>query len=344
MNGWKEERLKEGPCQNQKRKTNIMESDAIAERLLKKGFTKKQVFSAVTLFPKGGAANDFLSSLSSTERDEIEQRELKDILVDFERIPERQTTAICGAEWKVKCSNPFLKGSWACLHCGHSCHNDKNNDGSCSTCGQPSGDHPDRRAGERILFLLFSHLQPTHLAQIVVDYILHPHIRENLLPFYQHQWLDVMDSDGCWIDAQVLQVKDKRALIHYRGWKAHYDEWIDPVKDLHRVTFYQSHTYVSVWVKQRLFLAEYPLSSSLQPQNGLPSLSSLFTVQELELLTGKITMHVLDSNSIWYDGSILEHKVTRKTTLVLIAYQGWSAKFNEWIIFPSHRIITRFVE
>jgi len=42
-------------------------------------------------------------------------------------------------------------------------------------------------------------------------------------PFAPGAKLDCLDTVGSWLPAEILQ----RVLIHYIGWEAHYDEWID---------------------------------------------------------------------------------------------------------------------
>ena len=46
-----------------------------------------------------------------------------------------------------------------------------------------------------------------------------------LEPFFLNQWLDIKDTQNCWLEAQVIQPPDmKRNIIrvHYKGWKAKY--------------------------------------------------------------------------------------------------------------------------
>jgi len=40
------------------------------------------------------------------------------------------------------------------------------------------------------------------------------------------EWVDVEDTVGQWLEAQVIQVARGRAFIHYNNWPAHWDEWI----------------------------------------------------------------------------------------------------------------------
>lgn len=41
------------------------------------------------------------------------------------------------------------------------------------------------------------------------------------------QWLDVKDTIDQWLEAQVVQVRNNQAYVHYNGWANRWDEWID---------------------------------------------------------------------------------------------------------------------
>ena len=41
------------------------------------------------------------------------------------------------------------------------------------------------------------------------------------------QWLDAKDTIDQWIEAQVVQVRNNEAYIHYNGWGVRWDEYID---------------------------------------------------------------------------------------------------------------------
>ena len=45
------------------------------------------------------------------------------------------------------------------------------------------------------------------------------------------QWVDVKDTIEQWLEAQVIDLKDNRAYIHYNGWGTRWDEWIDMESD-----------------------------------------------------------------------------------------------------------------
>lgn len=41
------------------------------------------------------------------------------------------------------------------------------------------------------------------------------------------QWIDVKDTIDQWLEAQVVQVRNNQAFVHYNGWANRWDEWID---------------------------------------------------------------------------------------------------------------------
>jgi hypothetical protein len=45
--------------------------------------------------------------------------------------------------------------------------------------------------------------------------------------FYLGQYLDVKDSVNKWANAEVLYVRQDNIYIHYTGWSAKYDEYIN---------------------------------------------------------------------------------------------------------------------
>lgn len=40
------------------------------------------------------------------------------------------------------------------------------------------------------------------------------------------QWIDALDTVNQWLEAQVVEIQENRAFIHYNGWPSIWDEWI----------------------------------------------------------------------------------------------------------------------
>lgn len=41
------------------------------------------------------------------------------------------------------------------------------------------------------------------------------------------QWVDVKDTIDQWLEAEIIDISDNQAYVHYNGWGARWDEWID---------------------------------------------------------------------------------------------------------------------
>lgn len=72
------------------------------------------------------------------------------------------------------------------------------------------------------------------------------------------QWVDAKDTIDQWLEAQVVQIRDKfkdvkQALIHYNGWGSKWDEWIDFSSE--RIANFKTYTIQS---PNSLFLSPNP--------------------------------------------------------------------------------------
>lgn len=45
--------------------------------------------------------------------------------------------------------------------------------------------------------------------------------------FFLGQWLDVKDTVNQWLEATVMDIRNDSLFVHYNGWPARWDEWID---------------------------------------------------------------------------------------------------------------------
>jgi RNA binding activity-knot of a chromodomain len=41
------------------------------------------------------------------------------------------------------------------------------------------------------------------------------------------QWVDVKDTIDQWLEAQIINIQNNQAYVHYNGWGNRWDEWID---------------------------------------------------------------------------------------------------------------------
>ncbi|KAK1929302.1 Ubiquilin [Phytophthora citrophthora] len=58
--------------------------------------------------------------------------------------------------------------------------------------------------------------------------------------FFVGQWLDVKDTVNQWLESTVMAIEDGKVLIHYHGWPARWDEWIDFESD--RIAAFRTRT------------------------------------------------------------------------------------------------------
>ena len=54
------------------------------------------------------------------------------------------------------------------------------------------------------------------------------------------QWVDVKDTINQWLEAQIIDINDDKAYVHYNGWGTRWDEWIE-IKSP-RITVFRTHT------------------------------------------------------------------------------------------------------
>lgn len=53
-------------------------------------------------------------------------------------------------------------------------------------------------------------------------------------------WLDIKDTIDQWLEAQITQVREDAIYVHYNGWGARWDEWININSP--RIDIFRSHT------------------------------------------------------------------------------------------------------
>lgn len=60
---------------------------------------------------------------------------------------------------------------------------------------------------------------------------------------YIGQWIDVKDTIDQWLEAQVINIREGQAFVHYNGWGTRWDEWID--MNSPRIAVFRTHTVQS---------------------------------------------------------------------------------------------------
>ena len=138
-------------------------------------------------------------------------------------------------------------------------------------------------------------------------------------PFYFHQWLDVCDGEGEWLEGQVIEGQSSAIRVHYKGYKAKYDEWL----------FTSPHHPHSRRVA--------PLHSHTRPRFPLPT-RPLAPLHSL-LSSLPYNIDALDSADQWLPARLLSFDPS--TCLCHISYDGWSSTYDEWLPIDSYRIARR---
>jgi hypothetical protein len=78
------------------------------------------------------------------------------------------------------------------------------------------------------------------------------------------QWVDVKDTIDQWLEAQVIQIRNNLALVHYNGWGTRWDEWIEFSSP--RIAPFKTYTMQS---PSSVFLSPYPhvpCDANVEPQ------------------------------------------------------------------------------
>ena len=75
------------------------------------------------------------------------------------------------------------------------------------------------------------------------------------------EWVDVKDTINQWLEAQVIKVQNNKAYVHYNGWGARWDEWIEFSSP--RMRNFKTYTL------------QTPLSFSVSPYPAIPCDSNI---------------------------------------------------------------------
>lgn len=99
------------------------------------------------------------------------------------------------------------------------------------------------------------------------------------------QWVDVKDTINQWLEAQVVEIRNNKAFIHYNGWGTRWDEWIE--MNSPRIALFRTHT---VQASASNYLSPFPNSPPDTTQNLLisnPSITSFDNLAKITELSSK---------------------------------------------------------
>eukprot|EP00826_Nyctotherus_ovalis_P007013 TRINITY_DN1171_c0_g5_i2.p1 TRINITY_DN1171_c0_g5~~TRINITY_DN1171_c0_g5_i2.p1 ORF type:complete len:336 (-),score=65.18 TRINITY_DN1171_c0_g5_i2:161-1168(-) len=80
------------------------------------------------------------------------------------------------------------------------------------------------------------------------------------------QWVDVKDTVGQWLEAQVTKIQGSKVFVHFNGWGTRWDEWIE--KDSPRISQFRTYTVQS---PLNPFLSPYPCIEADAEDHEIPS-------------------------------------------------------------------------
>lgn len=102
------------------------------------------------------------------------------------------------------------------------------------------------------------------------------------------QWVDVRDTIDQWLEAQVLQVRNNQVYVHYNGWGAQWDEWIDFSSP--RIANFKTYTLQS---PTSIFLSPYPsvaCDANIEPQHR--NIDSFYYLEKTAVYMNELQKHI----------------------------------------------------
>jgi len=113
--------------------------------------------------------------------------------------------------------------------------------------------------------------------------------------------IEALDVQNLWFPARVVEVKEEEVLVHFDGWTADWDEWLET--DSTRLRAHRG------WGTQKM------------PNDW----------QQDSII------EALDMEGKWYPAKV----IFVSQNAVMVHYQGWSAKWDEWLDKSSGRLRER---
>jgi len=117
------------------------------------------------------------------------------------------------------------------------------------------------------------------------------------------QWVDVKDTIDQWLEAQVINIREGQAFIHYNGWGTRWDEWID--MNSPRIALFRTHTVQS---SNTRYMSPFPNNAPDGDNTHLPPQSNIDFIEQLEdtslmmnnvsLITQKLVDHLNPIQSV----------------------------------------------
>jgi hypothetical protein len=94
------------------------------------------------------------------------------------------------------------------------------------------------------------------------------------------QWIDVKDTINQWLEAQIVEVRNNKAYIHYNGWGTRWDEWIEINSP--RIELFRTHT---IQAATSTYLSPFPNSPPDSAENVSLAPTSSTSIENLTKIT-----------------------------------------------------------
>ncbi|MES1908094.1 MAG: hypothetical protein MHM6MM_001096 [Cercozoa sp. M6MM] len=136
------------------------------------------------------------------------------------------------------------------------------------------------------------------------------------ISLFSRAWLDVKDSTGKWLEAQVIKVDpDGTFVVHFKGWTSRWDCRLNvhSISDMQRVAPLHTHTGAKP--------VAHPLGfTSIEGiQRGLP-------------------VDACDTMGRWYRATVARTELVHGVPMLQVHYLGWGTRYDEWLRLDSCRL------
>lgn len=139
------------------------------------------------------------------------------------------------------------------------------------------------------------------------------------LDFKIGQWIDAKDTLDIWVEAQIMDIKDNKAYVHFYGWGNTFNEWIKT--DSPRLALFRTYTLQSPFSK---YYSPFPnkkedgglILTNLKEFDNFENLHDLLSfidrlrekIMSIILLKEDFNIKVLKSNENLYNSKIPEEQ------------------------------------
>eukprot|EP00908_Phaeocystis_cordata_P025868 Transcript_8346.p1 GENE.Transcript_8346~~Transcript_8346.p1 ORF type:complete len:204 (+),score=36.25 Transcript_8346:46-612(+) len=125
-----------------------------------------------------------------------------------------------------------------------------------------------------------------------------------------HSDINALDKEGIWYEAKIVDERgggdERELLVHYKGWKSRWDEWLGEGSGRVRAA-----------------------GGKLGPCKRLASLAKVEAGSKVG---------VQHERGTWYDATVVDKSGTGVDRLLLVHYHGWNSRYDEWVAVCSGKM------